>query len=241
MTEALDLVQDLKLKLKESSSQSKVFNLLADLGWHCRSCDGKKIASNQYAGGGGIQGLQRGTKTRSGLVIETKKDVCSTCNQKTTWDRWTGEIQAANAAASISRSLANRILKIYESKDIIENRKRQSHGLIIDHRFPMERWGESETSHDVNMTDTDIKRKFQLLKKDIAGNHNLLKSRSCEKCIKTGMRGTPMGIRFWYFGEEIWNKDIVTKGQAAEQGCIGCGWYNFEEWRTCLNNKLDNS
>ncbi|NES89595.1 MAG: restriction endonuclease, partial [Okeania sp. SIO2B9] len=40
-------------------------------------------------------------------------------------------------------------------------------------------------THNLNMSETEIKQKFQLLKKDSAGNHNLLKSRSCEFCIKT--------------------------------------------------------
>jgi hypothetical protein len=54
-----DLVENLKAKLKEGSSKYKVFELLSDRAWHCRTCKGKKIASAQYAGGGGIPGLER--------------------------------------------------------------------------------------------------------------------------------------------------------------------------------------
>ena len=135
--------------------------------------------------------------------------------------------------------LAIRILNIYKFIDIIENRERARHDLVIEHRFPMQRWGKSEESYDINMTESDIKKKFQLFKKDSTGNHNLLKSRSCERCIQTGKRGTPMGIHFWYSGEEDWDERIPVKGIEAEQGCIGCGWYDFEQWRNALNKTLD--
>ncbi|MFM6899223.1 MAG: restriction endonuclease, partial [Microcystis panniformis] len=137
-----DLVEALKAKFKKGSSQYKVFELLSDRAWHCRTCEGKKIASEQYAGGGGIQGLERGNRSgRQGLVIETKREYCPICQKTTTWDRWTGEMRAANASANIPPQLLARILEFYRYKDVIENRIRQSHELVIDHRFPMERWG----------------------------------------------------------------------------------------------------
>lgn len=231
--------ESLKSKLKSGTSQYKVFDLLSDKKWHCRNCEGTKVASNQYAGGGGIQGLERGNRSgRPGLVIETKRELCQVCKQKTTWDRWTGETREANASANIPPKLVKRVLEIYNYIDVIENRKRSSHELVIDHRFPMERWGKSEPNHDVNMSEYEIRNKFQLLKKDSSGNHNLLKSRSCEKCIETGNRGTPLGLKFWYFGNDKWQDNIPQSGSEAEEGCIGCGWYNFEAWRTALNATL---
>ena len=238
MNEPVDTVNEFTQKLKKDSLRYKVFQLVSDMQWHCRPCGNKQVASDQYAGGGGIQGLERGTKKRPGLVMETKSDYCTTCNKKTTWDRWTGEIKEANAPANVPKRLVGKILEVYKYKDIIENRERQDHELVIDHRFPMERWGESETNHDINMTETEIRKKFQLLKKDMAGNHNLLKSRSCENCIKTGKRGSPMGIHFWYSGGGNWDEGIPQKGKDAEKGCIGCGWYDFEKWRNSLNQKL---
>lgn len=232
-----DLATTIKAQLKGSSTQFQVFNLLSDRQWHCRECEGKKIASSQYAGGGGIQGLQRGTKSRPGLVIETEKRYCDRCQCKRRCDRWTGEIQSANAAANIPTSLAKRILEVYSCTDVIEQRQRAAHELVIDHRFPMEHWGESEPPHLVSMSEVEIKQKFQLLKKDASGNHNLLKSRSCERCIRTGKRGTPFGIMFWYQGGQDWTS-IYQRGTEAEEGCFGCGWYDFETWRKALNQKL---
>ncbi len=236
-----DLVAEIQTQLQGAKTQLQVFNLLKDQQWHCRECEGKQVASGQYAGGGGIQGLQRGTRKRPGLVIERMPKNCPTCKRKTICDRWTGEIKSANAAANIPIALKKIILEVYSYTDVIEQRKRQSHELIIDHRFPMERWGQNEPPHLVSMSEDEIKKKFQLLKSDSSGNHNLLKSRGCERCIKTGKRGTPLGIRFWYEGGENWPDGVPQKGSEAEQGCVGCGWYDFETWRNALNQKLAES
>lgn len=235
-----DLVQEIKQQLQKAPTQLKVFELLSDQEWHCRKHEGKKIASEQYAGGGGIQGLQRGTQNRPGLVIETESRYCNICGKKIKHDRWTGETKESNAAANIPKALRKQILTFYKYTDVIEQRKRQEHELIIDHRFPMERWEGSEPTHPISMSDDEMKKKFQLLKQDRSGNHNLLKSRSCENCIKTRKRGTPLGIKFWYEGTEDWTCEH-DKGTEAEKGCIGCGWYNFEAWRNALNQKLAQS
>lgn len=235
-----NLVETIKAQIKKDSTQYKVFNLLSDQKWHCRECEGKQIGSGQYAGGGGIQGLQRGTRSRPGLVIEAETRYCDNCQSITRQDRWTGEIKSANSAANIPDALVQKILKVYSYTDIIEQRQRAAHELVIDHRFPMERWGESEQPHLVSMSADEIKKKFQLLKKDTSGNHNLLKSRSCERCIRTGKRGRPFGIRFWYEGGEDWSSEH-QRGVEAEEGCIGCGWYNFEAWRAALNQKIAES
>lgn len=235
-----DLATTIKAQLKQDSTQLKVLNLLSDQQWHCRECEGKQIASGQYAGGGGIQGLQRGTRKRPGLVIEREKRYCQTCQGMRLDDRWTGEIKSANSAANIPDTLVKRILEVSGYTDVIEQRKRAAHELVIDHRFPMERWGENEPPHLTSMSESQINKKFQLLKKDASGNHNLLKSRSCERCIKTGKRGEPFGISFWYEGGEDW-PSIHQRGAEAEEGCVGCGWYDFETWRKVLNQKLAES
>ncbi|MFM7364347.1 MAG: restriction endonuclease [Cuspidothrix sp.] len=237
MTNQQNLVETIQYQLKTAPTQLKVFNLLSDKKWHCRGHETKEIGSDQYAGGGGIQGLQRGNKQRPGLVIETESKYCEICLKKTKWDSWTGEIKSANSASNIPASLVQRILQVYSYTDVIEQRQREKHELVIDHRFPMERWGESETPHLTSMSETEIRKKFQLLKKDASGNHNLLKSRSCERCIKTGKRGTPFGIKFWYQSSEDWPSQY-QRGDQAEKGCIGCGWYDFETWRNALNQKL---
>ncbi len=234
---ASNLFGELQATLREDRSQYKVLKLLSDKQWHCRNCEGKQVASAQYAGGGGIQGLQRGNSKRDGLIIERRRYYCEICKEKTTWDRWTGETQKANAAASIPPKLVEHVLQVYGNRDAIENRRREKHELVIDHRFPMERWGQTEPSHNVSMTDDQIRQKFQLLKKDEGGNHNLLKSRACERCIAQKKRGTPLGINFWYIGGENWSVE-AERGPEAEPGCFGCGWYDFQAWREALNRHL---
>ncbi|MFM6203325.1 MAG: restriction endonuclease, partial [Dolichospermum sp.] len=111
--------------------------------------------------------------------IETKKNFCPTCQQIRLGDCWTGEIKSANSVSNIPAYLVQRILQVYSYTDVIEQRQREKHELVLDHRFPMERWGKSEAPHLTSMSETEIRKKFQLLKKDASGNHNLLKSRSC--------------------------------------------------------------
>ncbi len=223
----------------KNSMQSKVFNLLKDKEWHCRGCEGSQVASGQYAGGGGIQGLERGTKSRAGLVVLSEEIECSTCRMIKKHDKLTGETKQSNAPSNIPKRLQTRILEHFDYHDVIEQRKRTADKLVIDHKLPMERWGANEETNSSDMSIEDIKRKFQLLKKDEGGNHNLLKSRSCEKCIATGKRGFPLGIKYWYEGSENWPDGVPTDGIGAEKGCIGCGWYDFVVWRNSLNDSLD--
>ncbi|MBI5773580.1 MAG: restriction endonuclease [Verrucomicrobia bacterium] len=223
---------------KRGSLQGKVWAVLEDKQWHCRSHEYKRIPSGQLAGSGGIQGLQRGTQERRGLKIESKTDLCEVCRRKTRWDRWTGDFQTANAPAGIPAALQQKILAHFGSTDVIEQRERPTHELVIDHRFPMIRWGATELKLSVEMSEAEIESKFQLLKFDAGGNHNLLKSRACEVCFKTGQRGTPFGIRFFHAGGASWPEGIPPFGPESEKGCAGCGWYDFAGWRAALNLKL---
>jgi hypothetical protein len=121
-----NLIDIITTKFKPNSTQLKVFNLLSDKKWHCRECEGKKIASSQYAGGGGIQGLERGTKNRPGLVIQSSKQYCLTCGTIRLGDyptdrlrqRWTGETKTSNSASNLPKSLIKQILEFYQYTDI---------------------------------------------------------------------------------------------------------------------------
>lgn len=220
------------------SIQSQYFQILRDQLPHCRKCAQQQIGSEQLAGGGGVQGLHRGNQSRSGIVIVSESRYCPICGKRTKWDRWTGEFKEANAAAGVSTELQRRIFDFYDYNDVIEQRRRTAHELVVDHRFPMERWGETETHNPDDMSTEEISRKFQLLKKDDSGNHNLLKSRACERCIRTGKRGYPLGIKFYYAGNEDWPTNCPKSGSEAEQGCFGCGWYDLDAWRKALNKQL---
>lgn len=235
ISEEWNIAKYMKTFTSRAKLQPEIFKQLQDCNWHCRDCASKGIDSKQYAGGGGIKGLKKGTNDRPGLVIETDVAQCFDCQETKRCDRWTGQYQTSNPASGISESLKDRILKYYNYTDSVEQRKRSPHELIIDHRFPMGRWGAAEEKNLPSMSDDEINKKFQLLKKDSSGNHNLLKSRACEQCIKDKKRGFPLGIKFYYAGDENWPNDCPTVGSLAEQGCIGCGWYDLNKWKSELN------
>jgi hypothetical protein len=66
----------------------------------------------------------------------------------------------------------------------------------------------------------------------------LQKREVCRTCYQTDIRGFPFGIKFYYQGDETWDKNIPKKGKDAENGCHGCGWYDLEIWRNAINKKL---
>jgi hypothetical protein len=58
--------------------------------------------------------------------------------------------------------------------------------------------------------------------------NNLLKSRNCEKCKKTGKRQSLLWIKYFYkWGEKYEDKTW----------CEGCGWYDPEKWKKWLNDE----
>jgi len=69
-------INDYRDTLTTDSLQAKYFELLSDQTSHCRKCAQRVIGSEQLAGGGGVQGLQRGTKNRPGIVIDTTSEHC---------------------------------------------------------------------------------------------------------------------------------------------------------------------
>ena len=235
----MDIHEYEKTFRRDGTLQYQYFQILKDCEWHCRKCAARTVDSEQLAGGGGVGGFRRGNRGRPGLNIASEIRTCPTCGATGKWDRWDGTFKNANAASGLPQKLQMRILKHYGYTDVIEQRVRQAHALVIDHRFPMERWGAAEPRNPVDMPEEEIERKFQLLKKDESGNHNLLKSRACERCIDTGKRGYLFGIKFYYAGAEDWPSDCPPFGPDAERGCIGCGWYDVEEWRKKVASRLE--
>lgn len=224
--------------LTSGSKISGVFLVLQDHQWHCRECEYRHVNITQIAGGSGIQGLQRGTKSRPGLVIRSDNHYCANCSRTTRHDIWDGQIAPANPTSSMSPSFTRRVIELLGSRDIVDGTERREHELTVDHKLPQIRWSErakEEQTAYSSMSDENIREKFQLLKKSNGSvSHNLLKSRACENCFRTGNRGKPFGIAFFYFGGPNWEGHSKTD----PFGCIGCGWYDFDKWREELN-KID--
>ena len=223
---------------KTESKILKVFLVLKDNQWHCRGCEYEHVGSTQIAGGGGIQGLEKGSRNRPGIIIESQNFFCPKCDKSIRHDRWEGNFHSEVQGKSLPRKVAQRIITVLRSRDIVENTERPLNQLTIDHKFPMIRWDTNEANKQTdytNLTDKKIRARFQLLKKSNGSiSHNLLKSRACEKCYKEGKRGTPFGIKFFYAGDETWSG--TTKKDP--KGCIGCGWFDFDKWRAELNKRI---
>ena len=229
---------EFEASFNKKSKNWQVCAVLKDRQWHCRECEYRHARITQIAGGGGIQGLQRGTKTRPGMVIDSANHLCTKCERTTRQDRWTGAFQQELHASSMPAAFVRHTIGLLRSRDVVENTERTPGQLTIDHKLPMIRWNPDTKRQQTvytGMSDEDIVKHFQLLKKSNGSvSHNLLKSRACEKCYKTGNRGMPFGISFFYAGGQKWAGSDKTDAT----GCIGCGWFDFDLWRDRLNKTV---
>ncbi|MDI1495456.1 MAG: hypothetical protein K8823_1178 [Cenarchaeum symbiont of Oopsacas minuta] len=223
-----------KKTFRDNAKTLMVFEVLEDREWHCRTCEYDHVGSTQIAGSGGIQGLQRGSTNRDGLEIDSKNNLCANCKKRTMHDKWSGNAKPKVTGGSLSNPVQQKVLELYNYKDVVEQIKRSANELTIDHRFPRLRWtdGYGDADMKTDMSIEDIKKRFQLLKKSNGtASHNHLKSRACEKCFEENKRGSPFGIKFYYNGDENWEGENLKD----ENGCHGCGWYDFNKWRKALN------
>ncbi len=134
-----------------------------------------------------------------------------------------------------SQELRARIVRVLGGIDAYEGRKVNKDGLLPDHKFPEIRWNESVRRPDLSgISDDEIIRDFQLL----TNQRNLQKREVCRNCSQTGERGTPFGVSYFYEGGKSWKADIPKRGPEAVKGCVGCGWYDFEKWRSSLNKDI---
>jgi hypothetical protein len=117
---------------------------------------------------------------------------------------------------------------------VYEDRKAGA-DILPDHKFPEIRWDEHISEDNEKITDKRIKEKFQL----INNKRNEQKREACRSCYQTGKRGTIFGINYFYEEGEKWPEDVPKNGQEAEQGCVGCGWYDITKWRDALNKKAN--
>lgn len=127
---------------------------------------------------------------------------------------------------TIPPKLKKRVLEVFYNIDAVSGTQMSEKLLIAEHKFPEERWGDRKSNPDANLTTKEIKEKFQLF----TDQFNKVKREACKKCVATGIRQAPFGIDFFYQGTEKWDCSI-EKGQDAEKGCIGCGWYDMAKWK----------
>lgn len=200
------------------------YDKLIDFSWKCVACD---LPSNPNWARR-IQDLKEFGYT---LATDTNR-YCNRCNANKTHIQLLpierGGI-AGNGYETWSPALRSRIIRVLNSIDVYEY-KSNIHSLP-DHKFSEIRWGDNtkEVNPD-DMTDSEIKAKFQLL----SNQRNQQKREVCRTCYQTDKRGIIYGIPFFYHGTYEWDKSVPKTGKEAEQGCIGCAWYDIAEWRRQL-------
>jgi hypothetical protein len=215
---------------KHDSETYKVLKALYSGEWECRVCGPVPKVNAQPAA------RLRDLKKR-GYFIGSKSKHCSDCGKQTTHDllimlpMLASRFEDGNELRlPISEKLKTRVKKVLGMKEVCFNVKRTSVELLVDHKFPSQRWTQKESKNIDSMSDEEIKNKFQLLN----NQSNMLKSRYCDRCVKEGKRGDFMGIKWYYQGNENWVHEFDN-----EEGCFGCPWYDLEKWKIELQNSLE--
>jgi hypothetical protein len=132
-----------------------------------------------------------------------------------------------------SPQLRQKIVEILKFDAFEGSAKKDS--LLPDHKFPEIRWDAQTRRPSLeNLTAGEIERDFQLL----TNQRNQQKREICRHCFQTGERGTFLEIPFFYQGRALWDETIPKTGKAAEQGCIGCAWYDINRWKSELTQRL---
>ncbi len=220
--------QDKYWSATRSVETKDIFYILADGKWHCRNCE---ISNPNFARR--IQDLKE-----FGYTIATHVNYrCPVCGNNRSTRLLLLPINrvelAGNGYETWSPALRSRIISVLGGVDVYENAASRS--CLPDHKFSEIRWDDdTKAENPADMTDKEIRDKFQLL----SNQRNQQKREVCRNCYQTGQRGTIYGISFYYQGGPQWDVEIPTRGKAAEQGCIGCPWYDIARWRKELSNRL---
>ena len=208
---------------KEGSNQYKDFETMSDCKWHCTKCELISGQAKTWQVWRQEKGVQLDTDEKGNYF---KKMYCESCNTNTIHRKLKStEIldTGLKARTGIPPKVSKRVKNLYGCVDEYSVRVEPAKDLEIDHRIPQVRWTSNEDDNS-NLTDAQLMEKFMLLSRA----NNLLKSRICEECKKTGKRGKGYKvIEFWYEGDENYSEEI---------GCKGCFWHNPTAWRSRLND-----
>ncbi|MDV6169364.1 hypothetical protein R1T16_13090 [Flavobacterium sp. DG1-102-2] len=215
---------------KDTNETYKVLAALHSGKWECRVCGPVPEINPQPS-------ARLSALKRFGYIIGSKRRFCNNCGKTTMHDilvmlpRLEQRFDHGNELRKpMSDILKLRIKRELGLHEVCFNVKRTSQELVIDHKFPSQRWGKPESDNPNDMSLKLIKEKFQLL----SNQTNLWKSRYCDNCVKNNIRGDFMGIQWFYEGDEQWR----GKDKYDEAGCIGCPWYDTAIWKQKLAEKL---
>lgn len=210
---------------KNADVTQSFFEALRDGEWTCQNCELPENPNWARR----VQDLKQYGYT---ISTETGRE-CEKCGETAThlimlriprggvmgYETWTGDVR-------------RRIINALDNYDAYEASSRARSSLLPDHKFPEIRWDKDTLEENPeDMPEEDIRDKFQLL----SNQRNQQKREICRNCFQNGERGTPYGIEFFYEGGPEWPDDVPRTGAEAEEGCVGCGWYDLERWRQELN------
>jgi ribosomal protein L28 len=214
---------------KQDTTSHNDWEVLKDLQWHCTKCELKSGQAKtwQVWRQNGIQ-LDKDEK---GKWFKTK--LCSSCKMKTVHRKLKvlEVLEDTKVRSGMPQALARKIKTFYKNEEALFLREFPTRELEIDHKFPQIRWINNEVENKTSMSENEIKSKFILLTR----SNNLLKSRQCERCVKSEIRGNFPGVYFWYKGNKKWGGENIHD----EKGCVGCFWYDPYKWREELNKLVN--
>lgn len=220
--------QDALWNATRSVETKEIFDILKDGRWHCRNCE---IFNPNFARR--IQDIKE-----MGYTIATHINYhCPVCGNNRSTRLLLLPIDrvelAGNGYETWSASLRKRIIRVLGGIDVYENAPNKN--CLPDHKFSEIRWDDDTKSENPEtMSDSEIREKFQLL----TNQRNQQKREVCRACFQTGKRGVMYGIPYYYEGTENWDPSIPKRGKEAEQGCVGCPWYDIAAWREHLLDVL---
>lgn len=136
----------------------------------------------------------------------------------------------------MSKTFKKRAILALDRINAFELSSANHQGLIPDHKFPEIRWDKKTREENESLTDEEIKKKFQLLD----NQRNQQKREVCRKCYQENKRGIIFGVNYFYAGNGEWPNHVSASGKEAEEGCVGCAWYDIQKWRSHLNDLLEN-
>ncbi len=213
----------IKNPFKEWTQIYKIFEILSDLKWHCSE---HELPWSQPAKA--LQMIrQAGYKMEKVWPNYAKNMFCDVCWRKTPHRKLISlkkENVSLERTKTLNPKLKERIIKLLDNKDAILWYTPSWRKIEVDHRIPQVRWTKKEEDY-INMTDEQLMSKFMLLVRE----HNLLKSRYCEKCKRTWKRQAFLWINYFYKWKENYEENL---------GCEWCGWFSPEKWKESLNKKL---
>lgn len=210
---------------KEGSNQYIDFETMSDLQWHCSKCEllsGQAKTWQVWRQEKGIQLDQDENGNWYSRLMCPKCGIITVHRKLKSTEILENTLKARN---NIPQKVVKRAKELYDCIDEYTMRTEPAKDLELDHRVPQVRW-ESDEDDNKDLTDEQILAKFMLL----TSKNNLLKSRACEHCAKTGIRANGYKvIEFWYKGSREYNPEI---------GCEGCFWHNPTRWREELNKVI---